>query len=375
MFGDRLPVVQSAAEWRRLQLFTEAIPCKETDSNDNTNTITTKITNPIPSLPSDEVMRRMIADNLVESSHHHLHAPAFVRSSNTPYLSNKWEVSPEISLLRRERNATDSFQSRVLHHHQGSGGAATLRARMPSSPKSRNGLVAVYKSHPNTLQGVISARLGLVEYDGDDTTSVHPQFFTQNMPPPVSNHGPSRFPFRKLLMKGLMNDFYLHTLAWSRCNDDILAIAMKNSIYVTSALDASSRCSLKETPTLKFTSVTNELGADVGALMVHRKPSTCFVASISWSCKGALASCTGEGEVDIVDITRGIETMTYPSYPHNGNVRLSCCAFHPTDDPRLCTGGKDANIRFYDTRINGITNTVAAHRSEVCLESLSFFMK
>ncbi len=145
----------------------------------------------------------------------------------------------------------------------------------------------------------------------------------------------SRYPFRILDAPGIIDDYYLNLLSWSRENQ--IAIALENSVYIWDAT-TSKTLGLIENP------LTNS-----------------YISSLRWSQDGGLlsiANCDGDIQIWDVGVRKKLRTMK----GHTTRVGSMSWNKHI-----LSSGARDGSIWNHDVRIpEHKISELNHHHSEIC---------
>ena len=142
-----------------------------------------------------------------------------------------------------------------------------------------------------------------------------------------------KIPYKVLDAPQLQDDFYLNVLDWS--SNDVLSVALGNSIYLWSAVTGS---------------------------VVHMcEFNDDLISSLSWSPSGDhLGVGLTSGKVLLYDVSKGNTVRTLPG--HNG--RVGALAWN---NWLLSSGSRDKDILHRDLRCaKDFTAKLAGHKQEVC---------
>lgn len=159
--------------------------------------------------------------------------------------------------------------------------------------------------------------------------------------PAIPNRTIPSIPFKVLDAPGLIDDYYLNLMHWSSQN--VLAIALSNSIYVWNASSGS----------------VNELsdGVEMGL--------NCYFSSVSFSQDGSyLATGSSDGQIHIWDVETNQRLRVMSGNNCEDVQRIGSLAWNGAS---LTNGSRSGLIMNHDTRIrNHVTSTWTNHSQEVC---------
>jgi cell division cycle 20, cofactor of APC complex len=153
-----------------------------------------------------------------------------------------------------------------------------------------------------------------------------------------SKQGPRSLPTcpsRVLDAPELLDDYYLNLLSWSK--DNIIAIALKNALYLWNASDGSNQ-----------------------KLMTLDGPDD-VITSVQWSGRDSILSVgTNTNAVQLWDVSKSVCVRQMGGH----TSRVSALSWK---DSLLTSGGRDSIILNHDTRArNHVQFKYAGHQQEVC---------